>query len=403
MPVVHDMAELFYFDGPGRAEAIRLLLRHAKIPFIDRRITPKDWPTYKDTFELKQVPVLNLYGRRLSQSYAILQYLGAEYGYMPISPEETYEVLCAMNTFEDLFTKFGRAYSPMSKFPEEEKKKFKAEFAAKDLPLFLGFLEDRLRAKDDKFYIVGSSLTVADFYVLGFYESMRAVPEVISAMDKASCPLLMNYLRTNSKGLEPKEPQKPKLHYFDMPGRGEAIRLLLRHAKVNFDDIRIKMTEWAEKKDSYPLKQLPMLEFMGKRLFQTDAIMHRLALKLGYLPLGGKKYSRVLELCGTIKDLFNDLVNILFGRFPAEKQKALMADYFEKKAPIIMGWLEKRLKGSKTGEFFVGRGYTLADFYMLCAARWVILAPGTKEQFEPILKTTPTLRQYLEKRLHDFP
>ena len=43
-----------------------------------------------------------------------------------------------------------------------------------------------------------------------------------------------------------------ELLYFDVNGRGEMIRLLLRHADVNFTDKRISMSDWPALKPQYP-------------------------------------------------------------------------------------------------------------------------------------------------------
>ena len=50
-----------------------------------------------------------------------------------------------------------------------------------------------------------------------------------------------------------------QFHYFDTMGRGECIRMLLKHAQVQFEDIRINQQDWPQMKELYPNGQLPML------------------------------------------------------------------------------------------------------------------------------------------------
>ena len=59
-----------------------------------------------------------------------------------------------------------------------------------------------------------------------------------------------------------------KLYYFDIYGRAEAIRMLLTHAKVEFEDHRINGEQLGELKAEGKLEfgQIPMLEHDGKYL-----------------------------------------------------------------------------------------------------------------------------------------
>ncbi|CAH3197144.1 unnamed protein product, partial [Porites evermanni] len=74
-----------------------------------------------------------------------------------------------------------------------------------------------------------------------------------------------------------------KLYYFDARAKGEKCRLALAAAKIDFEDVRLKVSltgeeseEWAKEKASGrpPLGQMPFLVTPeGKILGQSGAIM----------------------------------------------------------------------------------------------------------------------------------
>ena len=54
---------------------------------------------------------------------------------------------------------------------------------------------------------------------------------------------------------------KPKLIYFDAPvSRGEECRLALHLAGIDFEDVRIKSSDWPTMKEQAPYGGLPILE-----------------------------------------------------------------------------------------------------------------------------------------------
>jgi len=78
--------KVYYFDVYGRAEPIRMLLSHAKVPFEDVRLQAEDFAKLKtdqNKLEFAQLPVIEHDGRFMSQSISILRYLGAQHGYYP--------------------------------------------------------------------------------------------------------------------------------------------------------------------------------------------------------------------------------------------------------------------------------------------------------------------------------
>ncbi len=396
--------QLYYFNVPYRGECIRMLLRHAGVTFTDHRIERPDWPKIKDTFELGQMPVLVYYGQKLAQSYAILQFLGRRYGYMPSSAEEHYETICIMNTFEDFINKVAAIHAPSSVLDPEAKVAAQEELEKKQIPVLLPYIEKKLQAKDNKDFLVGNHLSIADFYILGFCVQLRSAPPTKALWDKTTaCPLLKAMVDKHLADMTAVKPPQPKVHYFDSQGRGEMIRLLLRQAKMPFDDVRIKMAEWAGKKDTFPLKQVPVFECSGKQMSQSDAIMHSLSLKFGYLPLEPVKYGKTIELSMIIKDIYEEFVRVFYSKLPEPVKQKLLGDYYTKRLPLQLAAIEKRLKANKCQDFLIGRKYSMADFYLIGAAKWLILNPTSAKDYEPALNAAPTVKQYLTKRLADFP
>merc|ERR1712228_464656 len=79
-----------------------------------------------------------------------------------------------------------------------------------------------------------------------------------------------------------------KLIYFDLYGKAESIRMLLTHANVPFQDIRLSLsdrTEFIRMKESgeLPGGQVPVfIEEDGRTLNQSSALLIYLAKKHGY-------------------------------------------------------------------------------------------------------------------------
>ena len=71
-----------------------------------------------------------------------------------------------------------------------------------------------------------------------------------------------------------------ELLYFDLPGLGEPIRLLLAHLGVAFEDRRFKAREeFLVLKPTLKFGQVPCLKLDGVELFQSSAILRALAQK----------------------------------------------------------------------------------------------------------------------------
>lgn len=82
------------------------------------------------------------------------------------------------------------------------------------------------------------------------------------------------------------EQQKLRLHYFDLYGRAEVLRLAFWYAKMEYEDIRFSNEEFDELKASgkLPFGQVPVLELDGKYYGQTIPILRWICQKNNLYP-----------------------------------------------------------------------------------------------------------------------
>uniref|UniRef100_A0A914YC91 GST N-terminal domain-containing protein n=1 Tax=Panagrolaimus superbus TaxID=310955 RepID=A0A914YC91_9BILA len=95
-----------------------------------------------------------------------------------------------------------------------------------------------------------------------------------------------------------------KLSYFDTRGIGEAIRLLFKYAKVDFEDHRFTRDQWAAIKPTTPAGKVPILEFDGITLVESAAISRYLARKFGLAGKDDLEQAKVDAIVDQNKDFF---------------------------------------------------------------------------------------------------
>jgi len=72
--------KLHYFGLGGRGEFIRQIFAQGGIEFEDYRITIEEWPELKSKYPNSQVPILEVDGKVLTQSYAIARFVAKKAG-----------------------------------------------------------------------------------------------------------------------------------------------------------------------------------------------------------------------------------------------------------------------------------------------------------------------------------
>jgi glutathione S-transferase len=159
--------EVMYFDGAGRAEAIRILLHAGGVPFTDTRFKGADWPTIKPTTPLGSVPVLKIDGTMHCQSVALMRYAAKLAGFYPEDPLEALAVDEIVDSVNELM-----GLAPRSKDPEEYIK-LRKEFQETTMKKFSDFIESIIQRNGGK-VVVGKGVTMADIAVSQTVKSVES-------------------------------------------------------------------------------------------------------------------------------------------------------------------------------------------------------------------------------------
>eukprot|EP00347_Sterkiella_histriomuscorum_P013723 403363614 len=199
-----------------------------------------------------------------------------------------------------------------------------------------------------------------------------------------------------------------RVHYFTGYGRGDCIRMLLTHAKVDWEDVYYTPEQFYEAKMSGKLefKQLPLLEYQGKFYSQTQAILRLLGNQLGYYPQDPYEAYKV----DSIMDFITDFMQARFkaNNHPDPVQKKILLTVFcEVFLPKFFTYLQERLKSSakiQTSQYFShqyiagGEKISIADFGLAGLAYSFFYNENHVQysQFKEIVQQFPLLDSYFQ-------
>ena len=137
--------KVYYFDGPGRGEVIRLVLTFAGKEFEDIRFsTYKEWTEkYKALSPLGTAPFYQEGEFTIAGSLGIARYVAEKNGLGGSNPIENAQ----LESYTDAIFDCGSKLYTLSNEPEEKKANAKAEFQ-KALPDNLRFIEKQVKGED---------------------------------------------------------------------------------------------------------------------------------------------------------------------------------------------------------------------------------------------------------------
>ncbi len=149
----------FDFDG-GRAEAVRIALHHGGIAFEDDRISFPEFAEMRTTTRFNSVPTMEIDGTVVTQTNAMLRYVGKQVGLYPEDDLQAFYCDEPMEAIEDLLHRIVTTFG----LEGDELKAAREELAAGWITTFLkGF--DELLARGGGEYFADKRLTVADLKV----------------------------------------------------------------------------------------------------------------------------------------------------------------------------------------------------------------------------------------------
>ena len=153
-----ENVKLTYFYKNGRVGLIRAMLSYKKIPFENIMFTKDEWPSKKDNYEFRQLPQLEVNGKKLTQTIAICLYLARQLDLYPKDIYLQYHVDSLLACRDDITLLYRKVkYKECS---EEEYKKYKEMII-----LYLKRIEARYKELGSGKYYLGNDLSVADFFL----------------------------------------------------------------------------------------------------------------------------------------------------------------------------------------------------------------------------------------------
>lgn len=158
--------KLTYFDAPGRAEPVRLVLRMAAIPFEDHRIDFAGFAALREAgvLPLGSVPVLEVDGLVLTQTAAMLRYV-ARLGGTDLYPSDPFEALLVDSAIDTVNDTLAHALMP-SMFERDADKKLAMRQAFVEGPMAKAFTYlEGLIAKHGGPLLLGERLCIADLLI----------------------------------------------------------------------------------------------------------------------------------------------------------------------------------------------------------------------------------------------
>ncbi|XP_038061248.1 hematopoietic prostaglandin D synthase-like isoform X3 [Patiria miniata] len=171
---------LHYFKAQGRAESIRLAFKLAGVDYDEKSFEFADWPKLKPTFPTQQTPSLEVDGKMICQSKAILRYLAREFGFYGKTSLDAAFIDQAIDAVEDIWTAGDIIFhGPAESRPEKIEK-----FLKDVVPPIYATLERLIGQKQAGDFFVGNSITAADLFFFTAVDMVNVLSKGANSVEK---------------------------------------------------------------------------------------------------------------------------------------------------------------------------------------------------------------------------
>ena len=160
-----------------------------------------------------------------------------------------------------------------------------------------------------------------------------------------------------------------RLTYFDFDGgRGEPVRIALHAAGIEFEDNRVSFPEFMEMRQDLRFNAVPILEFDGVTVSQSNALGRYIGKMAGLYPEDDEQALFCDEAMEAVEDLTARIQPTLFLKDDELK---------EAREKLADGWMTIFLRGLAEvlerggGEYFSDNRLTIADLKVLFQTRWL--------------------------------
>uniref|UniRef100_A0A1I7TS12 glutathione transferase n=1 Tax=Caenorhabditis tropicalis TaxID=1561998 RepID=A0A1I7TS12_9PELO len=156
--------KLIYFPLKGRAEISRQIFAYAGQDYEEQVVTFEQWPALKNSTPFGQIPVLEVDGKPIAQSYAIARFLAKRFGIAGQNSIEEAEVNAIADQFHDYLNEVVPYMSVVAGFKPGDANQLRNDVFLPNFKKHFTLFE-KILAKNPSGFFVGNSLTWVDLLI----------------------------------------------------------------------------------------------------------------------------------------------------------------------------------------------------------------------------------------------